>query len=59
MQRGSFWLDAFGLIGVVLGSTVFMALFVAFMIVLKVPGAVAILGRFRRRRARQLSPAKS
>lgn len=54
---GSFWLDHFGLIGVVLGSAVFMALFVVFLVALRVPEATAMLGRFRKNR--ELSAAKS
>jgi O-antigen/teichoic acid export membrane protein len=54
---GSFWIDQFGLVGVVLGSIVFMLLFVIFLLVLRVPDAVAMLGRLRKHR--ELSPAKS
>lgn len=54
---GSFWLDHFGLIGVVLGSASFMVLFVIFLVALRVPEATAMLGRLRRNR--ELSPAKS
>ena len=54
---GSFWLDHFGLAGVVLGSAVFMVLFVVFLLALRVPEAIAMLGRLRK--SRELSPAKS
>lgn len=54
---GSFWLDHFGLIGVVLGSTLFMVLFIIFLMALRVPEATAMLGRLRKNR--ELSPAKS
>ena len=54
---GSFWLDHFGLIGVVLGSAVFMLLFIIFLVALRVPEATAMLGRLRKNR--ELSPAKS
>jgi O-antigen/teichoic acid export membrane protein len=54
---GSFWLDYFGLVGVVLGSAVFMVLFIVFLVALRVPEAVAMMGRFRK--SRELSPAKS
>jgi O-antigen/teichoic acid export membrane protein len=54
---GSFWLDHFGLFGVILGSAVFMVLFVALLLVLRVPEAVAMLGRLRK--TGKLSPAKS
>jgi peptidoglycan biosynthesis protein MviN/MurJ (putative lipid II flippase) len=57
---GSFWLDHFGLAGVVLGSAVFMVLFVIFLVALRVPETTAMLGRLRRnRKNRELSPAKS
>jgi len=57
---GSFWLDHFGLVGVVLGSAIFMVLFVAFLVALRVPEATAMMGRLRnRRKNRELSPAKS
>jgi O-antigen/teichoic acid export membrane protein len=57
---GSFWLDHFGLIGVVLGSAVFMVLFVIFLLALRVPETTAMLGRWRKnRKNRALSPAKS
>lgn len=45
---GSFWTDHFGLIGVILGSAVFMALFVGFMLAFRVPEAIAMLGRLRK-----------
>ena len=54
---GSFWLDTFGLAGVVLGSIVFMVLFVSLLVVLRVPEAVAMLARFRK--SGKLSAAKS
>jgi O-antigen/teichoic acid export membrane protein len=54
---GSFWLDYFGLLGVILGSAVFMVLFVTFLVGLRVPEAVAMLGRLRK--TGKLSPAKS
>jgi peptidoglycan biosynthesis protein MviN/MurJ (putative lipid II flippase) len=47
---GSFWLDHFGLVGVVLGSAVFMVLFIVFLFVLRVPEATAMLGRLRKNR---------
>jgi O-antigen/teichoic acid export membrane protein len=57
---GSFWLDHFGLVGVVLGSAVFMVLFVIFLLALRVPETTAMLGRWRKnRKDRALSPAKS
>ncbi len=34
---GSFWIDYFGLVGVILGSAVFMALFLALLVVFHVP----------------------
>lgn len=45
---GSFWTDYFGLIGVVLGSTVFMAMFVLLLVVFHVPEVAAMLGRLRK-----------
>jgi O-antigen/teichoic acid export membrane protein len=45
---GTFWIDHFGLIGVVLGSSVFMALFAALLLAFRVPEAIAIVGRFRK-----------
>ena len=57
MFYGSFWLDYFGLFGVILGSAVFMVLFVTLLVVLRVPEAVAMLGRLRK--TGKLSPAKS
>lgn len=54
---GSFWIDHFGLVGVILGSAVFMALFVTMLLVLRVPEATAVIGRLRK--AGKLSPAKS
>lgn len=54
---GSFWLDYFGLVGVVLGSSVFMVLFIVFLVALRVPEATAMVGRFRK--SRELSPVKS
>ena len=45
------------LIGVVLGSAVFMVLFIIFLVALRVPEATAMLGRLRKNR--ELSPAKS
>jgi O-antigen/teichoic acid export membrane protein len=45
---GSFWVDYFGLVGVVLGSAVFMALFVALLVAFRVPEAVAMVGRLRK-----------
>ena len=53
----SFWLDHFGLVGVVLGSASFMLLFIVFLVALRVPEATAMLGRLRKNR--ELSPAKS
>jgi O-antigen/teichoic acid export membrane protein len=53
---GSFWLDYFGLVGVVLGSAVFMVLFIVFLVALRVPEATAMVGRFRKNR--ELSPVK-
>ncbi|MDY6948151.1 MAG: oligosaccharide flippase family protein [Pseudomonadota bacterium] len=53
---GSFWIDHFGLIGVILGGAVFMSLFIALLLALRVPEAVAMLGRLRK--AESL-PAKS
>lgn len=48
---GSFWTDYFGLAGVVLGSAVFMMLYVTLMLAFRVPEAVAILGRLRKTEA--------
>ncbi|MBL8270359.1 MAG: oligosaccharide flippase family protein [Steroidobacter sp.] len=45
---GDFWLDYFGLVGVILGSAVFMALFVVFMLAFRVPEAISMLGRLRK-----------
>jgi O-antigen/teichoic acid export membrane protein len=45
---GSFWIDHFGLIGVFLGSALFMALFVALLTAFRVPEAIAMLGRLRK-----------
>lgn len=53
---GSFWLDHFGLIGVLLGSAVFMALFIALMLMMRIPEATAMLGRLRKT---ETLPAKS
>src|SRR5688572_5345361 len=53
---GSFWLHHFGLIGVVLGSALFMVLFIVFLFAFRVPEATAMLERFRK--SRELSPAK-
>jgi O-antigen/teichoic acid export membrane protein len=53
---GSFWIDHFGLVGVVLGSALFMVLFIVFLFAFRVPEATAMLERFRK--SRELSPAK-
>jgi uncharacterized membrane protein len=53
---GSFWIDYFGLAGVILGSAVFMALFLVFLVALRVPEVTAMLGRLRKTEA---APAKS
>jgi len=53
---GSFWLDQFGLLGVPLGALVFMMLFVALLLALRIPEATAMLGRLRK--TTKLSPAK-
>ncbi|WP_269813706.1 lipopolysaccharide biosynthesis protein [Peristeroidobacter agariperforans] len=53
---GSFWTDYFGLSGVVLGSAVFMALFLALLLMFRVPELTAMLGRLRKTEA---APAKS
>ncbi|MBM0108005.1 oligosaccharide flippase family protein [Steroidobacter sp. S1-65] len=45
---GSFWIDHFGLIGVVLGGMVFMSLFIVLLLAFRVPEAVAMLGRLRK-----------
>jgi O-antigen/teichoic acid export membrane protein len=45
---GSFWIDHFGLIGVVLGSALFMVLFVVFLLALRVPEVNAMLARLRK-----------
>ena len=45
---GSFWIDYFGLVGVLLGSAVFMALFIVLLLVFRVPEATAMLGRLRK-----------
>lgn len=45
---GSFWIDHFGLIGVILGSAVFMTLFVVLLVAFRVPEAMAMLGRLRK-----------
>ena len=45
---GSFWLDHFGLVGVLLGGAVFMSLFVVLLVAFRVPEAVAMLGRLRK-----------
>ncbi|HEY0681392.1 MAG TPA: oligosaccharide flippase family protein [Steroidobacter sp.] len=45
---GSFWIDHFGLVGVVLGAAVFMCLFVVLLVAFRVPEAVAMLGRLRK-----------
>jgi O-antigen/teichoic acid export membrane protein len=45
---GSFWIDHFGLVGVVLGSAVFMVLFIALLLLFRVPEAIAMLGRLRK-----------
>ncbi len=52
---GSFWIDHFGLAGVVLGSALFMALFLALLVVFRVPEITAMLGRLRKTEA---APAK-
>jgi O-antigen/teichoic acid export membrane protein len=53
---GSFWTDHFGLVGVILGSAVFMALFLVFLVAFRVPEITAMLGRLRKTEA---APAKS
>ena len=53
---GSFWTDYFGLIGVLLGSAVFMALFLLLLVAFRVPELTAMLGRLRKTEA---APAKS
>jgi peptidoglycan biosynthesis protein MviN/MurJ (putative lipid II flippase) len=53
---GSFWTDYFGLIGVLLGSAVFMALFLVLLVAFRVPEITAMLGRLRKTEA---APAKS
>lgn len=45
---GSFWIDHFGLVGVVLGGTVFMSLFLVLLLAFRVPEVVAMLGRLRK-----------
>ncbi len=45
---GSFWIDYFGLAGVVLGSAVFMALFLALLVAFRVPEVAAMVGRLRK-----------
>lgn len=45
---GSFWIDHFGLVGVALGSAVFMALFAVLLLAFRVPEAVAMLSRLRK-----------
>ena len=45
---GSFWIDHFGLVGVVLGGAVFTSLFIVLLLAFRVPEAVAILGRLRK-----------
>lgn len=45
---GSFWIDHFGLIGVILGTSVFMTLFVVLLFAFRVPEALAVLGRLRK-----------
>lgn len=52
---GSFWIDYFGLAGVLLGSAVFMALFLVLLVVFRVPEVAAMLGRLRKTEA---APAK-
>lgn len=53
---GSFWLDHFGLVGVLLGGVVFMSLFVVLLLAFRVPEAVAMVGRLRKTES---LPAKS
>jgi O-antigen/teichoic acid export membrane protein len=53
---GSFWVDHFGLVGVILGSTVFMALFLALLVAFRVPEITAMLVRLRKTEA---APVKS
>lgn len=53
---GSFWIDYFGLVGVLLGSAVFMALFLVLLVAFRVPEVAAMLGRLRKTEA---APAKS
>jgi O-antigen/teichoic acid export membrane protein len=45
---GSFWIDHFGLIGVILGTSLFMTLFVVLLFAFRVPEAIAVLGRLRK-----------
>lgn len=45
---GSFWVDHFGLAGVILGSAAFMVLFVLLLAAFAVPEASAMLGRLRK-----------
>ncbi len=45
---GSFWVDYFGLAGVVLGSAVFMALFLILLVAFRVPEISAMAGRLRK-----------
>lgn len=52
---GSFWIDYFGLAGVILGSVVFMTLFLALLVAFRVPEVAAMLGRLRKNEA---APAK-
>ncbi|HWK48622.1 MAG TPA: oligosaccharide flippase family protein, partial [Steroidobacter sp.] len=52
---GSFWIDYFGLAGVLLGSAVFMTLFLVLLVVFRVPEVAAMLGRLRKTEA---APAK-
>ena len=53
---GSFWTDYFGLVGVLLGSAVFTALFLVLLVAFRVPEVTAMLGRLRKTEA---APAKS
>jgi O-antigen/teichoic acid export membrane protein len=45
---GSFWIDYFGLAGVVLGTAVFLALFLALLVAFRVPEVAAMVGRLRK-----------
>ena len=53
---GSFWTDHFGLAGVILGSAIFMTLFLVLLVAFRVPEVAAMLGRLRKTEA---APAKT